>query len=146
MNTSILDQPADETADFLASLSPEIIQDCKAINNTLQAIGKVKAHFATHYANAAIDSYGVMGIVREVLTEADAVFARSKNGWIEDTDLRDIAIAVSLTTDQIIERAKPKFNDAGMRYEPQAIKNVLSTYGKKEIRPGRKMGHVTFIS
>jgi len=130
MNTlnNILDQ--NENAAFAIALSPETIQDCKAINNTLQMTGKVKAHFATHYANAAIDSFGIMGIVREVLTECEAIFARG----IENTDLRDIALALAPTTAKIIEMARPKFNDAGLRYEPQAIKNILSTYGKKEIR------------
>lgn len=128
MNTQI--DLTNEIAAFAIGLSAQTVEDCKAVNNTLKATAKVKAHFATHYANAEIESFGIMGIVREVLTEREAIFARG----IEGTDLRNIALALSPTTDEIIELAKPKFNVAGLRYEPQAVKNILSTYGTKEIR------------
>jgi len=126
---TIISPEQNEAAAFAISLSAQTIESCKAINNTLETTSKVKAFFGAHYANAEIDSFGVMGIVCEVLTECEAVFARN----IEETDLRNIAVAIAPTTDRIIELAKPKFAIAGLRYKPQAIKNILSTYGTKEI-------------
>jgi len=128
MNTLTLEQI--EAATFAQSLSAQTVEDCKAINNTLEVCANVPAFFGAHYANAELESFGVLGIVREVLTECEAVFARG----IEKTDLRNIALACAPTTEKIIELAKPKFAVAGLRYKPQAVKNILSTYGTKEIR------------
>ena len=129
MNTLTLDQQ-NEAAAFAKGLSAQTIEDCKAINNTLETCANVPAFFGSHYANAELESFGIMGIVREVLTDCEAIFARG----IETTDLRNIALALAPTTAEIIELAKPKFAVAGLRYKPQAVKNILSTYGTKEIR------------
>ena len=84
--------------------------------------------YGTHYANAEIDSYGVAGIVREVLTEKPAILPRN----VPD-DMRAHAIQVAMFSHEIIALAKPKFAIAGLRYKAQAVKNVLSTYGTHEI-------------
>lgn len=133
MNTLFdTDTDASENSAFSIGLSPEVIMDCKSINNLIEAQAIVKPHFCTHYANAELDSYGIFGIVCEVLRECEAVFKRG----IENTDMRDIALTFAPTTAQIIALARPKFNAAApkMRYKPQAVKNVLSTYGAKKIR------------
>lgn len=129
-NMNTLTSEQNEAAAFAVAMSAETIETCKAVNNTLETTAKVKAFYAAHYANAEIDSFGIMGIVCEVLTEREAIFARG----IESTELRKIALACAPTTAEIIELAKPKFAIAGMRYKPQAIKNVLSTYGTEKIR------------
>ena len=128
MNTLTSEQ--NEAAAFAVAMSAETIETCKAVNNTLETTQKTSAFYGTHYANPEIDSFGIMGIVCEVLTECEAVFARG----IESTELRKIALAIAPTTAKIIELAKPKFAVAGLRYKPQAVKNILSTYGTEKIR------------
>ena len=82
--------------------------------------------YGTHYANTELDIYGIQQLVCQVLRENESVFFRG----IESTEFRHIAIASSMFTSNIIAAVGLKFADAGMRYKPQAVKNVLSTYGK----------------
>jgi len=123
-----LDQ-SKEAAAFAVSLSTETIEASKGVNNTLETTGKVKPFFGTHYANAELDIYGIQQLVCQVLRENESVFARG----IEATEFRHIAIGASMFTSDIIAAIGVKFANAGMRYKPQAVKNVLSTYGTNEI-------------
>ena len=130
MNTLTSEQ--NEAAALAVSMSPQTVVEEMSLNNTLETTMKVKPAFCAHYANAELESFGLMGIVCEVLTECEAVFARG----IESTELRKIALALAPTTEKIIKLAEPKFNAAAplMRYKPQAVKNILSTYGTEKIR------------
>jgi hypothetical protein len=110
------------------AMSGEIVSASMDINNTLKTQGTL-AFFGTHYANAELDVFGIVSLVKLVLKENDAVFGRG----IENGDLRGIAIASAMFTSQIIEAVKVHFAAAGLRYQPQAVKNVLSTYAKGEI-------------
>ena len=53
------------------SMSAEIVDTCKAVNNTLSVAG-VRAHFQAHYANAELDVYGILALVKDILREAQA--------------------------------------------------------------------------
>lgn len=116
---------------FRVAWSPGVIEDCKGINTALGIMG-TPARYGTHYANSALGSYGIMGIIRQVLTARKAIFARNA-GDINNPARRAAAIHGSLYTSQIVTLAKPYFAIAGLRYKPQAVKNVLSTYGTAEI-------------
>jgi len=109
------------------SLSGEIVETCKAVNNTL-TIAEARPHFQTHYANAQLDVYGVLALVRDILREAQAEFPRG----IEATELRKIAVAASMFTSEILAEVEARFAAGGGRYKVQAVKNCLSTYGKKD--------------
>lgn len=122
MNTEINEVKAEAIA-----LSEETIEACKAINNTL-TVAEVRPHFQAHYANAQIDVYGVMGLVRDILREAQAEFPRG----IEATALRKIAVAASLFTSDIIAEVQRRFAAGTTRYQPQSVRNCLSTYGKQD--------------
>lgn len=125
-----LDQ-SNEAAAFAVSLSAETIAASKGVNNTLETTGKVKASYGTHYANTELDIYGIQQLVCEILRANESVFSRGiESTEIESTELRHIAIAASMFTSDIIATVNEAFADAGMRYKPQAVKNVLSTYGK----------------
>ena len=135
-DTNLTDTDKAAAAAFALTLSASVIQDCMASNNTLETMNiqpttakGSMAFYATHYANAEKDSYGVAGIVREVLTEKPAILPRN----VPD-DMRAHAIQVAMFSHEIIELAKPKFAIVGMRYKPQAVKNLLSTYGTEKIR------------
>jgi len=108
--------------------SAEIIQTSRDINNTLET-QNTRAFFGTHYANAELDVFGIVALVKHVLRENDSVFGRG----IEMTEFRQIAVASSMFTSEIIAAVGTLFANAGMRYKPQAVKNVLSTYAKGEI-------------
>jgi hypothetical protein len=108
--------------------SAETVEASQAINNTLKTAG-VRAHFQTHYANALLDVYGILCLVKDILRDKQAEFPRG----IETTELRKIAVAASLFTSEILAEVENRFAAGGSRYKIQAVKNVLSTYGKNEI-------------
>jgi len=124
MNTTI----DNETKAAAVAMSGEIVQTSQDINNTLETQG-TRAFFGTHYANAELDVFGIVALVKHVLRENDSVFGRG----IEKTEFRKIAVSGAMFTSQIVEAIGTLFANAGMRYKPQAVKNVLSTYGKGEI-------------
>lgn len=126
MNTEIETKNEEKVAAI--ELSPETIDACKAVNNTLKTAG-VRAHYQTHYANAKLDVCGIMALVKDILREAQAEFPRG----IEQTELRKLAIAASLFTSDILREVETRFAAGGSRYKIQAVKNCLSTYGKNEI-------------
>ena len=121
MNTEI-----NETQAAAVAMSSEIVQASMDIITTLATTNKVRAFFGTHYANAELGVTGIVQLVELVLKENDAVFGRE----IENTDLREIAIASAMFTADIVAGVKEKFASAGLRYKEQAVKNVLSTYGR----------------
>ena len=117
-----------ENKALAVAMAPEIIANCQDINNTLKTAG-VRAHFQTHYANAMLDVYGILALVKDILRDKQAEFPRG----IEATELRQIAVAASLFTSEILAEVENRFAAGGSRYKVQAVKNVLSTYGKGEI-------------
>ena len=110
------------------SMSAEIVDTCKAVNNTL-AVAGVRAHFQAHYANAELGVYGILQLVKRILKEREAIFPRG----IEGTPLRQIAVSLAMFTEDILRQVEREFAAGGFRYKIQAVKNCLSTYGKGEI-------------
>src|ERR1700693_3427153 len=80
------------------AMSDITVDTCKEVNNTLTVAG-VRPHFQAHYANAKPEVFGIMDLVKDILEEAQAVFPIG----IETSALRNIAIAASLFTYQIID-------------------------------------------
>jgi hypothetical protein len=117
----------DEKA-LAVAMSNETIEACQAVNNTLTTAG-VRAHYQAHYANAQLDVCGILALVKDILREAQAEFPRG----IENTELRKIAVAASMFTSEILAEVEKRFAAGGLRYKIQAVKNVLSTYGKDDI-------------
>jgi hypothetical protein len=109
-------------------LSQTVIETSRDINNTLTTAG-VRAHYQAHYANAQLDICGILALVKDILRASQAEFPRG----IETTELRKIAVAASMFTSEILAEVEKRFAAGGLRYKIQAVKNVLSTYGKDEI-------------
>ena len=114
---------SNEAATLAISLSPEIIQASKDINNTLETTKAVSVRFGTHYANAADGVTGIMALVKQILKDNGAELPRT----IEDDGFRNIAVACSMFTQDIIAEVAKRHE---WRYKAQAVKNVLSTYCK----------------
>lgn len=129
MSNDTLTETPDAIAEAIA-MTPALIQESMAINNTLETTGIVKPHYGTHYANPQRESFGIFGIICEVLQDNDAVLAR---GMENVPELRQTAITHSMFAHQIIELARPKFNIAGLRYDTQVVKNYLSTQGRGKV-------------
>ena len=95
----------------VAGLIAALIQESMAINNTLETTGIVKPHYGTHYANPQRESFGIFGIICEVLQDNDAVLAR---GMENVPELRQTAITHSMFAHQIIELARPQIQHCGV--------------------------------
>ena len=130
MNTKTENQNEDKAA--AVAMSGEVLEAMQAVNNTLTIAG-VRPNFQAHYANAQLDVYGIMDLVRDILRFAQAEFPRG----IENTELRKIAVAASLFTSEILAEVQARFAAGSTRYKVQSVKNCLSTYGKVDGTIGR---------
>ena len=137
MNTEI-ENLTEAAKAFAVSISDKTIETCKEINNTL-TIAEVRPHFQTHYANAKLDIFGIMDLVRDILRDKQAELPRG----IETTELRNIAIAASLFTSEILAEVQVRFSAGSTRYKMQSVKNCLSCYGSsKTYSKGPKAGQL----
>ena len=113
------------------AMSSEILDNCKAINNTLTIAG-VRPHFQAHYAKLGKSKessvIGIMELVRDILRMANAELPRG----IEKTEIRPVAIGVSLFTTEVIDMVGVRFANGTTRYRPQSVRNCLSTYGTQD--------------
>jgi hypothetical protein len=125
MNTKMQEQNEEKAA--AVAMTPEILSASQSINNTLTVAG-VRPHYQTHYANAQLDVYGIMALVRDILRDKQAELPRG----IENTELRHIAVAASLFTSEILAEVQVRFAAGSTRYQTQSVKNCLSTYGKHD--------------
>src|ERR1039458_6526627 len=101
MNTKTENQNEDKAA--AVAMSGEVLEAMQAVNNTLTIAG-VRPNFQAHYANAKLDVYGIMDLVKDILRVAQAEFPRG----IENTELRKIAVAASLFTSEILARSEER--------------------------------------
>ena len=123
-----LNTPNDIAAHAIA-MSDTCVEASVDLNNCLVETGKVKAHYGAHYANAAIEVCGIVALVMDVLRDKQAVFPRHLEQLEE---ARPAVIACSLFTSDIVSEVQKRWPN-NLRYKPQAVKNVLSTYGKQFI-------------
>ena len=134
MNTKIEtgNETGNEEKAAAVAMSGEVLEAMQAVNNTLTTAG-VRPNFQAHYANAKLDVYGIMDLVKDILRVAQAEFPRG----IENTELRKIAVAASLFTSEILAEVQARFAAGSTRYKVQSVKNCLSTYGKVDGTIGR---------
>lgn len=117
-----------EAKSFAVAASAEVMKSTQTNNNTL-TIAEVRAHYQGHYANAHERVYGIMMLVADILFKGDAEFPRNSHTG----ELRNIVVAGSMFTSDILAAAEARWTAGGRRYKAQAIKNVLSTYGTEYI-------------
>ena len=127
MNT-LIDSEKNEAKTFAVAASSEVMESTQANNNTL-TVAEVRAHYQGHYANAQERVYGILMLVADILSKADAEFPRNAHTG----ELRKIVAAGSMFTSEILAEVEKRFAAGGMRYKAQAVKNVLSTYGTEFI-------------
>jgi hypothetical protein len=118
-----------QAANLAIAMAPEILQNSQDINGALTETGKVRAVFHTHFADVSNDIYGIEKLIADILTQAQAVFPRG----IESTELRTIAVAASLFTQDIEDEVIRRFTAGSIRYPLQTIKNYLGAFGKGKV-------------
>ena len=105
-------------------MNREILSGSKDINNVLSTSSVVSPLFHTHYTNMETELHGISNLIAEILTEREAVFPLG----IENGEFRKIAIAASLTAEEIIEAVQSRFASGSVRYPYTTVHQYLSVF------------------
>ena len=114
------------------AMSREILSNSQDINNVLTT-AENKPVFHTHYVNLDASESGSADLITRSLREHEAVFPLN----VGETELRQIAIAGSMFTDEILAKVQEYFTAGSTRYPLQTVKNYLSTYMPKAGKVGK---------
>ncbi len=116
------------------AMSPEILSNSQDINNILTTSGQVRAVFHTHYVNLETKDKGIADLICQILKENGSVFPKD----CEQTELRGIAIAGAMFTEEILTEVWKRFSAGSVRYPKQTVKAYLSVWLSTDSQPGDK--------
>jgi hypothetical protein len=103
-------------------MASALLNNSKDINNTLTVSKITRSIFHTHYANMETSEFGIGDLICKILRSNDACFSLA----IETSELRNIAIAGSMFTEQILEKVKEIFTAGSIRYPEKTVRATLS--------------------
>ncbi len=106
------------------ALSREIVDNSRDINNVLTTSAVTRAVFHTHFVSMDNSLFGIADLITSILREAEAVFPKG----IETSELRGVALASALTTDEIKSAIDRRFTAGSIRYPLQSVKSYLSVF------------------
>lgn len=131
MNTT--ETKANEAKAMAIGMSREILANSRDINNILSVSGIVPPSKQTHYVNTENEESGIEALITRILRENEAIFPAN----VGETQLRHIAIAGAMFTDEILAKVQEYFSAGSTRYPLQTVKNYLSTYMFKQGKVGK---------
>ncbi len=105
------------------AMQREMLSAVQDGNNVLTT-GQVKSTFQGHAFNMESGKHGIANLIAEILTEREAIFAKG----IETTELRPVAIAASMFTEEIIAEVQHRFSAGTTRYPYNTIHMYLSVF------------------
>jgi hypothetical protein len=115
------------------SMGREVLANSQDINNVLTTSNIVKTVFHTHFVSMENNLAGIADLISTILREHDAIFPLNSS----QTELRPIAIAGAMFTNEILEEVQTRFTAGSKRYPLQTVKNYLSTYMPKTGKVGK---------
>jgi hypothetical protein len=121
-----------ETLNAIA-MSREVLSNSQDINNVLTTSQQVKAVFHTHFADMETGECGIENLIARILREREAQFPKG----VESTELRQIAVAGAMFTDEIVTEVQNRFTAGSVRYPKQTVKAYLSVFMAKSGKIGR---------
>lgn len=122
----------DEIKNAIA-MSREVLSNSQDINNVLTTSQTVKAVFHTHFADMETGECGIEKLIVRIMREREAQFPKG----VENTELRQIAIAGSMFMSEIETEVKNRFTAGSIRYPHDTIKAYMSAYLLKSGKVGR---------
>lgn len=102
------------------ALNRELLSNVQDGNNVL-TVATCHPTFQGHYFNLESENHGVANLIAEILAEREAQF---KSG-IEQSELRQIAIATSMFTEEIKAEIDNRFAAGTSRYPLKTVKQYL---------------------
>lgn len=106
------------------AMSNDILDNSKGMNNTFKTSGIVPPVFHTHYVNMESGEYGIADLITKILTDNGSIFPKD----CATTDLRNIAIAGAMFTDEILAKVESHFTAGSIRYPLATVKTYLSVF------------------
>ena len=104
------------------AMQAALFDNTKDINTVLTSSNEVSPIFHGHFFQLEENLFGIQGLVTQILTEKESVFPAG----VENTELRQIAIAGSMFTQDIIDEVIRRFTAGSIRYPEKTIRATLS--------------------
>lgn len=104
------------------AMQSALFDNTKDINTVLTSSNEVSPIFHGHFFQLETNLYGIQGLITQILTERGASFPTG----IENTELRQIAIASAMFTQDIIDEVIRRFTQGSIRYPEKTIRATLS--------------------
>lgn len=108
-----------ETAISLTQETLSVSIDLNKVYSQSNAVGPL---FHTHFVDMGKGLSGIADLIGDILTQAGAVYPEG----VELTELRPVAVAGSLYTEEIIQEVQARFAKGTKRYPDQTIRSYLS--------------------
>jgi len=113
------------------AVSREIVDTARDKNNLLDSAGNVHYLVRDHYVDTQTGTYGIESLIASILKASGAVFPKG----IEETEFRNVTIAASLFTTQVIEAVRDTFGNE--RYPDATILSYLAHFMLKNGKVGK---------
>lgn len=113
--------------------SAEKIIDISHNVNEVQTKREVHPLFQTHYADTKNEIFGIEQLLISIFKSHDAVMQKS----LDDTDLRQVAIAKALFTNEIHNEVQARFSADTTRYSIKSILQYLGGFMTKSGKVGK---------
>jgi hypothetical protein len=114
------------------SLNREIVNASMDINNVLTTSKKVSPLLHAHYTNMENGKNGIAALIIEILTANDAVFPASYDETLKshynNHEMRNIIIASSMFTRDILNEVENRFTAGSCRYPLKTVETYLSVF------------------
>jgi hypothetical protein len=114
------------------ALQRELLGNVQDINNVLTSSENVSPLFHGHYFNMENGKHGIETLITEILTENESILPSAINtgakAHYEHNALRQVAIASSMFTCDIINEVQSRFSNGSNRYPYTTIHQYLSIF------------------
>ena len=119
------------------AMQSALFDNTKDINTVLTSSNKTSPIFHGHFFQLEQNLFGIQGLITQILAERETFAA-----GVEETDLRNVAIAAAMFTQDIIDEVVRRFTAGSIRYPEKTIRATLSvtmfklkTVGKIQLKP-----------
>ena len=111
------------------AMSSEVLASSQDINGVLTQSHEVRAVYHTHFVDMQSGLCGIEDLITDILSQHNAIFPVG----IENTPLRNIAIAGGMFTCEVFNCVESRFTAGSIRYPLKTITLYLSQFMKGKV-------------
>ena len=112
-----------------------LFDNTKDINTVLTGSGEVSPIFHGHFFQMETNLYGIQGLITEILRARGAEY-KAKD--LAASDLKNVIVATSMLTIEILAEVERRFTQGSIRYPEKTVRATLSVTMTKL----GKIGHI----